>query len=236
MTVLSGTEVLQVLPVQANGQPAAETQQVTTQDIANLSGTSGISFLTLDGATSGSTIIAPLAVASGTLTVPSATDRLVARATTDTLSNKTLTDPIETNTTRSTVQLDKTTSVALSNITGLVQTVVPGTYAYRIYLDTTSTVNGGVKAAFKFTATVASALNAIAKAIDAAALTAARFVTATDQASILASTTATVACEVMGTIVVTTGGTLQLQFAQNVSHADTSSVLVGSSMTFTRLS
>jgi len=46
--------------------------------------------LTLTGATSGSTVLLPLTTASGTLTVPSATDTLVARATTDTLQNKTL--------------------------------------------------------------------------------------------------------------------------------------------------
>lgn len=43
----------------------------------------------LNGATSGSTTLSPLAIASGTLTVPSTTDTLVGRATTDTLTNKT---------------------------------------------------------------------------------------------------------------------------------------------------
>lgn len=138
------------------------------------------------------------------------------------------------NTVRSTTQLDKTSDTTLANVVGLVQTVVAGTYQYKINLDTVSTVNGGVKAAFKYTTTVASTLNSIAKAFAAAAVAVARFTSAADQGSILASTTATVACEMVGTIIVTTGGTLQLQFAQNVSHADTSSVLVGSSMTFTR--
>lgn len=46
------------------------------------------------GATSGSTILNASAVASGTLTLPAATDTLVGRATTDTLTNKTLTSPI----------------------------------------------------------------------------------------------------------------------------------------------
>lgn len=40
VTALTGTEVLQVLAVQANGQPAATTEQVTTQQIANLGGSS----------------------------------------------------------------------------------------------------------------------------------------------------------------------------------------------------
>lgn len=48
----------------------------------------------LAGTTSGTTIIDATAVASGTITVPAATDTLVGKATTDTLTNKTLTSPI----------------------------------------------------------------------------------------------------------------------------------------------
>lgn len=49
--------------------------------------------LKIAGTTSGSTIIDATAVASGTLTLPAATDTLVGKATTDTLTNKTLTTP-----------------------------------------------------------------------------------------------------------------------------------------------
>jgi len=49
--------------------------------------------LVVAGNTSGSTILNATAVASGTLTLPAATDTLVGRATTDTLTNKTLTSP-----------------------------------------------------------------------------------------------------------------------------------------------
>lgn len=52
-----------------------------------------VSSLSLQGSTSGSTTVQAQAVASGTITVPSATDTLVARNTTDTLTNKTLTAP-----------------------------------------------------------------------------------------------------------------------------------------------
>lgn len=47
----------------------------------------------LAGSTSGTTTLAASATASGTLTLPAATDTLVGKATTDTLTNKTLTSP-----------------------------------------------------------------------------------------------------------------------------------------------
>lgn len=53
-----------------------------------------VSKLAVAGNTSGSTILDASAVASGTLTLPAATDTLVGKATTDTLTNKTLVAPV----------------------------------------------------------------------------------------------------------------------------------------------
>ncbi|WP_440640284.1 beta strand repeat-containing protein [Bradyrhizobium sp. PUT101] len=52
------------------------------------------STLLLAGSSSGATTLNASAAASGTLTLPAATDTLVGRATTDTLTNKTLTSPV----------------------------------------------------------------------------------------------------------------------------------------------
>ena len=51
----------------------------------------------ISGSVSGTTILQGASAASGTLTLPAATDTLVGKATTDTLTNKTLTSPIENN-------------------------------------------------------------------------------------------------------------------------------------------
>src|SRR6185437_17021574 len=53
----------------------------------------GTTGLILAGSSSGSTTLKASATASGTLTLPAATDTLVGKATTDTLTNKTLTSP-----------------------------------------------------------------------------------------------------------------------------------------------
>jgi hypothetical protein len=57
------------------------------------SNTSPVDSFGFSGSSSGTTTVQAAAVASGTLTLPAATDTLVGRATTDTLTNKTLTSP-----------------------------------------------------------------------------------------------------------------------------------------------
>lgn len=80
------TPTTDTLNIQFGGGAAG--LSTTTSGIMSLFGSAAA--LAINGATSGSTTIKPSPVASGTLTLPSATDTLVARATTDTLNNKTL--------------------------------------------------------------------------------------------------------------------------------------------------
>lgn len=56
-------------------------------------GTTPFTNVDFTGSTSGATLLKSAAIASGTLTLPAATDTLVGKATTDTLTNKTLTAP-----------------------------------------------------------------------------------------------------------------------------------------------
>jgi hypothetical protein len=76
---------------------------------------------TFAGSSSGTTLVQPAAAASGTLTLPAATDTLVGRDTTDTLTNKTLTTPkiatILTNSGSNTVTLPLATDTLVGKAT-----------------------------------------------------------------------------------------------------------------------
>ncbi len=134
---------------------------------------------------------------------------------------------------RCTAQVDATTTT-LANVTGLSFTVVPGTYQFFADINTTCGGTGGVKLAFNYTTTVLSAINANALAYTASAVAQSKTTTTTTQTSIVASNTAFTDVVLSGTMVVTTGGTIDLQFAENSANS-TSSVLVGSYMQFTRI-
>lgn len=69
MVALQGNEILQVVPIQTNGQPGAIFQQVTTQDIANLAA----------GSDAGTVITALNTVGAGTITAASIAGEIVTR-------------------------------------------------------------------------------------------------------------------------------------------------------------
>lgn len=136
---------------------------------------------------------------------------------------------------RSTAQLDATSNTTLADIPGLIATVVPGSYLARLHLTGTAGASGGWKTAFKYTGTVLSALTMTGYAYTASAVAVAATTTATDQASQIAATTAYIGAIVEGSIVVTTGGTIKAQFAQNASNGTPSSIYVGSTMELIRV-
>ncbi len=88
---------------------ASGTGNIVLQDSPTLTG-----IVLFEGSTSGTTGLKASAVASGTLTLPAATDTLVGKATTDTLTNKTLTSPVMTD-----PVLGTPASGVLTNCTGL---------------------------------------------------------------------------------------------------------------------
>lgn len=151
-------------------------------------------------------------------------------------ANKRRIEKLETMVVRQSADVAKTSNTTLADLTGLTQDVVPGTYRYRVQLQTTANASGGVKAGFKFNggATLTSIQNS-GKTFTAAAVAVARTTTATDQASLVASTTAAVETTLEGTLVVATGGSLQVQGAQNASNASATTFLTGSTFALQRL-
>lgn len=137
--------------------------------------------------------------------------------------------------TRCTTQQDATSNTVLANITGLVQTVVPGTYRFRCVLPGTANAAGGIKYAFNYTGAVLSAIDATGIGNTAAAVATQHNISPTTQISLFAQTAAVIYVAIEGTMVVTTGGTINLQMAQNVSNAAASSTFVGATMEFVRI-
>lgn len=139
-----------------------------------------------------------------------------------------------------TTQLDLATSTTLTNVAGMVTDAITfvagGTYRFKIHLAGTATSNGGLKVGLKQNnGLTLTSIESTAKGFTASAVAVQHSTTATDAASLFASTTAVIECVIEGTLVVLTGGTLQLQAAQNASHSDTTSIYVGSHMEFTRI-
>lgn len=127
------------------------------------------------------------------------------------------------------------TGTTLTNVTGLLSdTLQPGIYLVDINLITTATTNSGVKAALKWgTASMITntALSVVATSASAVAST--TFTTSTDASAFVGATSAYVNVRVTGTVTIALAGTIQLQAAQNASHADDTTVEVGSTMRFT---
>lgn len=142
---------------------------------------------------------------------------------------------LTTGATISTAQVDRASSTVLTNITGLTANVVSGgTYLFEAYITGTATANGGAKFAINGTATATSVsytgsnLNGTTN-------------NATTTTIILgnavgASTAVLTNATIRGAIVVNAGGTLNVQIAQNASHADTTSAYINSYFLIMRVS
>jgi hypothetical protein len=127
-----------------------------------------------------------------------------------------------------------TTGTTLTNVTGMTVAIpAAGTYAVYAYLQTVSTANSGLKLALAYSGTTTSCVytgdqnNGTTKG--------GHSTTTTMGNAVAGATTVTTDAAIEGTIVVSTTGNLTVQFAQNASHADTTSVFINSNMTVVRI-
>jgi len=127
-------------------------------------------------------------------------------------------------------------TVTYANVTGLSATVIPGTYRFRAVLPSTvASGTGGIKYAFNYTTAVLSALQSTAKGFTASAVAVQATTTTTTQTDLFTQAAVVILTEIEGTMVVTTGGTVDVQVAQNTSNASNTVALLGGSFEVTRI-
>lgn len=130
----------------------------------------------------------------------------------------------------------KNASAAYANVTGLSQTVVPGTYRFSCVLPSTvANGTGGIKYAFNYTTTVLTSIEATAVGTTASAIATQHTTTTTTQTDLFTQAAVVLFVRIEGTMVVSTGGTIDLQMAQNTSDGSNTVALVGGTMEFVRI-
>lgn len=130
-------------------------------------------------------------------------------------------------------QLDRASSTTLTAVPNCSHALLRGvTYIIEAHITGTATANGGAKAAIGGDGILAGTFTLSGTNRNGATTNACSTTTTLGNA-VAASTAVLTDIILLGSITVTTPGRAYLQFAQNASHADTSSVYVGSYVKFT---
>lgn len=138
--------------------------------------------------------------------------------------------------TRCSSALTKNANTTYANITGLSQTVVPGTYMFVCRLPSTvANGTGGIKYAFNYTTTALTSIEATSRGMTATAIATQHTTTTTTQTDLFTQAAVVLYTEIVGSMVVSTGGTIDLQMAQNTSDGSNTVALVGGTMQFVRI-
>lgn len=132
--------------------------------------------------------------------------------------------------------LTKNASAAYADVPGLTVTVVPGTYRFTANLPSTvASGTGGIKYGFNYTTAVLSSMQSTGRGYTASAVAVQNVTSTTAQADLFTQAAVVISVELEGTFVVTTGGTVALQMAQNTSNASNTVALVGGSFEVTKI-
>lgn len=185
------------------------------------------STMALAGSTSGETLVSASAVAAGTLTLPPVTG---------TIASTTGTNLYVPDLKRTSASVTANGTTTYANVTGLSFTVAVGTYEFDVYLPSTvASGTGGIKYAFNYTTTVLSALQATGSGFTSAAVAVQQTTTTTTQTDIFTQAAVVILVRISGTMVVSTGGTVDVQVAQNTSNGSNSIALIGGWGQFIRI-
>lgn len=128
------------------------------------------------------------------------------------------------------------TGSTLTTLTGMTYTLVAGaTYDFWIRGKVGMTTNGGLSIGFLYTTLTLTTIVVNSFQETASAFALAQSTTATSQTKFIdQKATAYLFVEMVGSLVVNAGGTLAVQFAQNTTHADTTTIYKGFASTFIR--
>jgi len=182
----------------------------------------------LAGSTSGTTIVKASATAGSTTQTHPAVTGVVASTSG---ANLYIADV-----TRTSAAVTKNASDVYANVTGLSATVVPGTYRFRAVLPSTvASGTAGIKYAFNYTTTVLTSIEATGIGYTSAAVAVQHTTTTTTQTDLFTQAAVVIMTIIEGTTVVGTGGTIDVQMAQNTSNASDTVALVGGSLEFVRI-
>ena len=133
-----------------------------------------------------------------------------------------------------TTELDRASSTALTNVTGCSHSLLGGvTYLIEAHITGTATANGGSKATVGGDGILSATAFTLSGTNRNGATTNACGTTTTLGTAVAGATAVLTDFILLGSITVNKPGRAWLQFAQNASHADTSSVYVGSYIKFT---
>jgi hypothetical protein len=153
-SVIVGVNDVQTLTNKTLTSPSISNASLSTPTI-----TSG--GFTLSGSTSGSTVVRASSIASGTLTLPAATDTLVARDTSDTLTNKTISASSNTISGLTNSNLSGTAAISNSNLANsTISGISLGNNLFSLsfdqYLTASSSYNGSAAISVSVAATTAN--------------------------------------------------------------------------------